>query len=299
MGKFDKQIKDANKIADGWVTESQKFEVFFNRIKKEQVKWEKDEIKILETLVKAKDPKAPARIDDSRKWLADYRKQCEEQYKEHGDFVRGDPRGGSGRICDLLKIKPKDEAYKPVMDAMKKVLISHTKCFMTTEDAWTKDLEPRLSMLDSKLDTLEKLAKGAEGEMEAYAKQLARDLKKFKTDMEGAIKALKADQIEKNIKDMTSDRDGFLAGNEKARSDAYALWATRISVIEKLKALAVKNHKRIVKSIPQDVSKKPMFAKGMNMLDTALKDTSSGMNDAAGRFKNARATFEKVYPKLV
>ncbi len=299
MGQFDKQIKDANKIADGWLTTSQEFEAFFNGMKKEQVKWEKDEIKVIESLVNAKDPKALGRIDQSRKWLADYRNQCEKKYKEHGDFVRGDPRGGSGKICELLKIKPKDAAFKPVMDAMKKVLISHTKCFMTTENAWTKDLEPRFSILDSKLDTLEKLANGGESEMQAYGKQLARDLKKFKADMESAITALKADQIEKNINDMTSNRDAFLGGSEKARSDAYALWASRVSVIEKLKALAVKNYKRIVKSIPQDVRGAPMFNRGMAMLDSALKDVSRDLNDAAGRFKTARATFEKTYPELV
>ncbi|GMG83979.1 hypothetical protein LNKW23_31930 [Paralimibaculum aggregatum] len=299
MGKYDKQIKEANKIADGWLKTSQEAEEFFIRIKKEQVKWEKDEIKRIEGLVNAKDPAAQGRIEQTRIWLADYRKECEKTYKEHGSFVRGEPRRGSAGICEKLKLKPQDDAYKAVMDAMKKVLISHTKQFMTTENAWSKDLEPRLDLLESKLDTLEKLARGAEGQMDAYGKQLARDLKKYKSDMESAVSALKADQIEKNIKDMTSDREGFLGGLEKARRDAYQLWTDRIAIADRLKELAVKNYKRILKSIPQDVRDKPMFARALKMLELALKEAAKALNEVQGRFKTAKATFEKIYPELV
>ena len=129
--------------------------------------------------------------------------------------------------------------------------------------------------------------------------QLARDLKKYKADMASAVTGLKADQIEKNIKDMTSDREGFLGGVEKARRDAYQLWTDRIAIVERLKALAVKNYKRILKSIPEEVRDKPMFARGLKMLEAALKEAATALNEVQGRFKTAKATFEKIYPELV
>ena len=84
-------------------------EAFFVRLNKEQVKWEEDTVKLIEVM---QFDEALNEIEDSRKWLSGYLKQAETRFKNHNDFVRGDPRGGSVRVCELLKIKKGSDAFK-------------------------------------------------------------------------------------------------------------------------------------------------------------------------------------------
>ena len=88
-------------------------EAFFVRLKKEQVKWEEDAVKLIEAKIKGKQfEEALNEIEDSRKWLSGCLKQAETRFKNHNDFVRGDPRGDSVRVCELLKIKKGSDAFK-------------------------------------------------------------------------------------------------------------------------------------------------------------------------------------------
>lgn len=299
MGKFDKEIKEAQKIADSWEKRSQDDETFFIAMKKNGVKWEKDEVGQIEALVKAKDPTAQNRIDGCRKWLADYQKTCADRYDKHAEFVRGAPRDGVAGICAKLKLAKGSEEYKAVSEALTKVLMTHTKQFKATEAAWQRDLKPRIELLFSKLDTLEKLASGAEKEVTAYGKQFAADVTKYKSMMETAIGSLKVDPAIQAIGNMAKDKNGWLSGSEKARADAYSVYLERVSNIPKLKALSEKNYNRILKSVPQEVRDKIMFARPLKALEIAKQGYDKELDKALLVFKNAKATFEKNYPELV
>lgn len=301
MGKFDKQIKDGLKIAEGWMKRSADDHEFFIGMKKNGIAWEKDAIKRIEGLIKdGEADKALGEIEESETWLKDYESQLKDRYKKHYDFIRGDPRDGAKGICNLLKIKEKDEAYKPVMEGTTKVLMQTTKQFQETEAAWKDDVEVRLKLLFSKLDTLKKLASGEEKEMTAYGKQIVKDLELFRKQVADILVNLKADQCEKDIQQMsTGNRQDFVGGNEKFMRDKYRMYGIRIEAIPKLIDVLEKNYNRILKSIPDEVKGKIMFARSLKTLELTKKKADTDLKAALGAFKMCKATFEKNFAELV
>ena len=295
----EKEIKAANKIADGWLATSKSAENYFINYKKEHIKWEKDETKSIHKLIENKDLSAAIdRIDSARKSLAQIKANCEKKYKEHADFILKGPRAGSAGICDSLKIGKKDNCRQAVMDSMKKTLLKHTKQFKSTEMAWTKDVAPRIDLLESKLDTMEKIAAGDEKKMTAYGKQIVRDTKAYVGQMTKAVDALKPSMAELAIKSVTADPANYLKGIEKMQKDQYKVFSDRVDLIEKIRAISTKNHSRVLKSIPDDVKQKFMFQRALKTLDLAKDKIEKDLNEAKQVFKTAMAVFEKNFSHL-
>jgi hypothetical protein len=297
---FEKEIKQAQKVADVWLKKSKDAEEFFIALKKSGIKWEKDNIKTIENSIERKETnEALEMIKDSRKWIDDYEQQAEKVFDQHAKFVRGAPRAGSKGICEEIGLKPKDDAYKPVNDAMAKALLVHTKQFKATEAAWTADLKPRIDLLRSKLDTLEKLAKGEEGKIDAYVKQFTKDTTAYKDQMEKAVTSLKPTMGELAIKNITQNPATWCSGVAKVQIDQYTIFKDRVALVDKLLQLSEKNYNRVLKSVPEDVKSKLMFQRLLKTFQTAHLKVISELKSAQGIFKTAVAVFEKNYPDLV
>ena len=298
---FETEIKLAQKVADEWLERSKRDEAYFIGMKKNGVKWEKDNVVLIEKHVNDGEvQEALEAIKTSRTWLADYTHDCEEVFKKHGDFIRGAPRAGSAGICEKIGLKDKKAAvYEAVNKAMTKALLVHTSQFKATEAAWTNDLKPRINLLTSKLDTLEKLAKGESGNMDAYGKQFAKDSVAYLDQMKTALISLKPTMAEKAIKDITSDPGKWCAGDVKSQTDQYKIFNERVSLIENLLLLSEKNYGRVLKSIPDEVKSKLMFARSLNTFKIKHMEILKDLKVAQGTFKTAVAVVAKNYPKII
>ena len=298
---FEKEIKAAKKIADGWLETSQGYESAFISMKKENVLWEKRAIREIQGYIDNKElSRAIDAVEGSRTILDQITKKCELDAAEHSKFIMGNPRRGADGVCAEMKLGAKDPAYADVMESLTKVLVAHSKQFKATENAWKQDLQVRLDLLKSNLGTLEKIAKGEEGKMIAYSKQLEKDTAAYKVQMEKTVTALKVDTAERVIEEITKDKDNWCGGHPKKQQDQLATLRHRESVVDQLIGLSDKNYNRILKGLPADVRNKT-FALGKQLkdLDAAHDKANKGLNGAKGTFKMAIAVFEKNYPALV
>ena len=297
---FEKEIKAGKKIADDWLARSQGDEAYFIVSKKENVKWEKVYGAHIDKEINTGSADvAMGMINSSRAILADIETACAARHKDHGDFVRGNPRMGTAGVCSELKLKEKDAAYKPVCDALAKMLIAHTKQFKQTEHAWTLDLLPRINMLRSKLDTFEKLAKGTEGKMNAYAKQFGKDAAAYKAQADDTLSKIKPSMADLAISQIFADPTKWLGGSDKVRIDQYNIFQDRIGLVDKLLALADKNYNRVLKAVPDDVKNKMMFARSLKTFEIVHTQAKKELLAAQLSFKTAVSVIEKNYPALV
>jgi hypothetical protein len=298
---FEKEIKEAKKIADAWLKRSKDDETYFIALKKNGVAWEKENIKRIEAMIAEGELNdAWIAIQDCRKWLKGYESDAETRQKKHFAFVRGNPRDGNKGVCAEMKLDSKDPAYKAVTDSLSKMLMTHTPQFQATESAWKDDLLPRIELLKSKLDSLDKLAKNEEGKNTVYRKQFEKDIAAYKDQMGSGLKALKTETITAVIEKMSKTPDTWLGGDEKFRKDQYILFNNRIAAIEKLLELSDKNYKRVLKNLPDDVKSKTFFIGSLlKSFEQDRVTIDKQLNAALGIFKMAKATFEKNFPTLV
>jgi hypothetical protein len=297
---FEKEIKAAKKIADDWLDKSKGYEMAFIAMKKANVAWEKHAIKDIQGYIDANDLKrAVDAVDGARANLDQITKQCEKDAEEHNKFIMGSPRRGAVGVCEEMNLGSKQPAYTAVMESLTKVLVAHSKQFKATESAWKQDLLVRLNLLQSNLDTLEKLAKGEGNKMIAYAKQLEKDTAAYKIQMEKAVNALKADAAERVIQDINSDKANWMGGHPKKQQDQLAVLQHRESLIDQLIALSDKNYNRVLKGLPENV-RKQTFALGKQLkdLNAAHDKATKDLNSAKLTFKMAIAVVQKSYPGL-
>ncbi len=297
---FEKEIKAGKKIADDWLARSEGDEAYFTLSKKENVKWEKDYgAHIDKEINEGSADVAMGMINSSRAILDDIEKACDARYKAHSDFVRGNPRRGTDGVCMELKLKEKDAAYKPVCAALDKMLIAHTKQFKQTEQAWTLDLLPRITMLRSKLDTFEKLAKGTDSKISAYAKQFGKDAAAYKAQADTTISKVKPSMADLAISQIFADPSKWLGGVDKVRLDQLKIFRDRVDMIDKLLALADKNYNRVLKAVPDDIKNKMMFARSLKTFEIVHSEAKKDLLAAKLSFKTAVSVIEKNYPALV
>lgn len=298
---FEKEIKEGKKIADAWLKRSKDDEAYFIGLKKNGVAWEKENIKRIELMVADGDLNdAWIAIQECRKWLKGYENDAVTRQKKHFDFVRGNPRDGNKGVCNEMKLDSKDPAYKAVTDSLSKMLMTHTPQFQATESAWKDDLLPRIELLKSKLDSLEKLAKNEEGKMTVYRKQFEKDVEAYKVQMNAGLGALKTESYMPVIERMSKTPDTWLGGDEKIRKDQYMLFNNRIAAVEKLLELSDKNYKRVLKNLPEDVKAKTfIFGSLLKSFEQDHAKIDKELKAALAVFKYCKVTFEKNFPNLV
>lgn len=298
---FEKEIKEAKKIADAWLKRSKDDAAYFIGLKKNGVAWEKENIRRIELMVNNGEVReALSAIQDGRKWLKSYKNDAQARQKKHFEFVRGNPRDGSKGVCKEMKLDSKDAAFKAVTDSLSKMLMTHTPQFQATESAWSDDLLPRIEMLESKLDSLEKLAKNEQSKMTVYRNQFEKDAKAYKDQMTSGLEALKTSTYPPIINKMNKNPDTWLGGDEKIRKDQYILFNNRIAAVEKMLELSDKNYKRVLKNVPDDVKSKTfLFGSLLKSFEQDRAKIDRELKEALAIFKMCKATFEKNFPGLV
>ncbi|MBC7738550.1 MAG: hypothetical protein H7245_15345 [Candidatus Saccharibacteria bacterium] len=296
---FEKEIKEAQKICDAWMKRSVTDMNYLMQLKKTGINWEKNYIAAIDQMLKANDfTGALATIEEGRQHLDIWFFEAENVYKKHDAFIMGDPRAGTKGICNAIGLKnDKDPAYVAVAKAMDKELISQTKQFKETGNLFNNDLKPKVAVLMSKLDTLEKLAKGSTGKLAAYWEQFSKDRKAYLNSMGNASATLKVNMAEQVIKVITADPQQWMAKVPKARTDNYRVIIARLESVPKIIALSEKNYGRVIKSIPAEMRAQFIFVGTLKSFETEQKAIVNGFTDAEDKFKTAIALIKKNFPE--
>ena len=298
MGKFDREIKDAEKIANGWVNDSDAVEGQFIDIKKNNVKWEKEFAKTIQADI---DNDAPAedilsKIESCRGQLNDIEKQTEAIYKKHCDWARGEPRQGVDFICKKLKLDPKSEAYAAVDKALKRVLLDTAKQFASTEAAWTRDLKPAIQIMYNRLNSFVKIALKQETKNDAYVKQFVKDTDAFKKLCGDAVFGLK---MTSDAADLKKILDGDWDGQEKIITQKFQSYEKKLESLAKIEAIIEKNYRRIVKSVPNGRANALAWARPRRGLDEELKKFKQDMKFADATYKSLIKQMKNKYADVV
>lgn len=298
MGKYDKLIKDGLKIAQEWQNLSARYQNQFLTAKKNNIALEKSVIKDLTKKVEGNGDMAEVlrEVETSRQLLLQNEEALQRAFKEHFDFVRGKPREGSVAICKMLKLKPNTEEWDEVLEGLKRALIDNTKQFAATEATWTKDVEPQLKLLKSRLDTLESIAKGQAKQNDAYLKQFLASKDEFKKMSKDIVVQLKTSQAIDDLKAM--DDPNFMQGITKALVGKLQTYELRVTSIPKLRALVEKNFNRIMKSVPGDYRDKPMWSRAVRTLKSDLESVVKELDFAEKAFGSAAKKFKEKFPHI-
>ncbi|MDT8344952.1 MAG: hypothetical protein RQ752_11055 [Thermohalobaculum sp.] len=296
MGQYDAEIKKAQKIASDWAAQTAKSLKYFTDLKKINVKWDKDHSKVIEAAIKNNDPAAQIMkmIDDAEKYLAQIETEGTKEYQVHYDWARGEPRAGVGGICKALGLKNGTEGYKEVDKALQKVLIGFGKQIAETESAWTRDVKPAIDILRNRLDTLKKVASGAERMIDASVKQLQKEIVAFNKLCSDATGSLKITTDQGDVDKL--QKGAFDGWDDKTRAQKRQTYQKKIDVIPKLEAQLVKNHGRIVKAIPDNLANSQTLKRLRVPLDKALEDARKDLQYALKLCQTLDREFGKKYP---
>lgn len=298
MGKHDKLIKDGLKIAQDWSDTSAKYSAQFLTAKKNNIAWEKKVIKDLTDQVEGGGDMAEVlrEIKASRQYIQQNEAALKKAYDDHYDFVRGKPREGAAAICRMLKLKPDTEEWDAVLEGLKRALIDNTKQFAATEAVWTKDVEPQIKLLKSRLDTLETIAKGEGKKNDAYLKQFLASKEEFKKMGKDITVQLKTNQAVDDLSAM--DKPNFMQGNSKALVGKLQTYELREASIPKLRALVEKNFGRIMKSVPANYREQPLWTRAVKSLEGDRDEIIKDLDFAAKAFGSAAKKFKKNFPHI-
>ncbi|MCL4678171.1 MAG: hypothetical protein KJ017_06210 [Alphaproteobacteria bacterium] len=299
MGKHDKLIKSGLKIVGDWNDTSAQYHDKFMVAKKNNIAWEKSTIKRLTALVEGEGADMKQVLDEielSRNFLRQNEEELERAYQEHYKFVRGKPREGAVAVCEMLKLKKDTEEWDAVLEGLKRALIDNTKQFAATEGVWIKDVKPQIKLLNDRLDALEKIANGASKKNDAYFAQLLKskdDFVKMGKDIEVNLKTSQA------VDDLSAmEKPDFMQNNPKALTGKLQTYELRMTSIPQIRAQVEKNYRRIMKSVPENYLKQPMWARAVKSLEIEFQKILKMLDFAEKAFGAAAKKFKQKYPHI-
>lgn len=298
MGKHDKLIAKGLKIVEDWNNTSVQYRDQFLTAKKNNVAWEKKTIKDLTVQVESNGDmnKVLRDIESCRQFLQQNESALQQAYEEHYKFVRGKPREGAAAVCRQLKLTSDTEEWDAVLEGLKRALIDNTKQFAATEAVWTKDLAPQIKLLKSRLDTLESIAKGEGKKNDQYLKQFLESQEAFKKMTKDITAELKTSQAVDDLSAM--ENPDFMQGNPKALVGKLQTYELRLSNIPKIRALVDKNFGRIMKSIPDNYLKQPMWSRAVRTLENNRDEILKTLDFAEKAFGSAAKKFKQKFPHI-
>lgn len=296
MGKFDKQVKEATRIADGWKRESEDFAARFQSIKKDSLALEKTILKQVQAGVQANKHTDPQMLQHYKSEcatildrLSEFKKAGERIYKEHDTWALKEPRASMRTFSAKLKLgKPGDEAYDAVSEGTKRTLTDVAATLKTTQGVWNRDVSFAIDTQISKVEAVQKILAGDQNKHSAFITQIRKEAKAYEAMCKKSVVAATS-KLSSDAKDLPAAQTGALKGEDpKKLQQKHQLYGQRRDQMKPIMDILEKNHKRVLKSVPKS------FIDGF-MTSKEKADMEKAKTDALLKIKQA----EKLYERLV
>lgn len=302
MGKFDKEITAANKIGKDWIKKAEGYQASLQSIKKDSLKLEKVAMTELQNGIKQGDHLLPkpkldyvTEIERVKDNLETFEKEGKRLFDEHEKWALKEPRSSMSFIAKELNLgKVESEAYQEVSKGIKNMLTEVASAIKETQQIWKNDLKFALDTQKSRLAALESIILDGKNSKSAYITQIRKETDDF-VKLCDTIWVNIGSKIPSHAEELPKVQNGELANNEKKMLDnQYGVFKSRIVEIPKLVAAIEKNHRRILKSVPESFVKGFMISGEKKILDEKEKDLKLKLNQAFKLYEKLIAAYEKM-----
>lgn len=293
---FEREIKEAKKIGDGWIAKGESYKNSFALIKKEHLALEKGGLKDIQRDVAdgaADVKKHLEQLETVKERFQMFIDEGQRLYKEFDAWALGEPRSSMTAINKKLQLgDEKDEKYKAVAAGIKTQLTDVATVIAEVQRAWRSDLEVALKNNMDKLTTLEQIINKETGKNKGFLDQLEKAIDRYAAECKTAYVALKMDVIERDLEDLKA---GKMAQKDPTIIvQKQHVVEQRIAIIPKIVAQIEKNYRRVGKTVPDDFLDS-FVAKGAKAHLAKVKaEIDKQMADAADLCARTVEAFKKL-----
>lgn len=294
MGKYDKEIAKAEKIGEEWKETSEGYAARLHSIKKDSLAPEKKALADLRDAIDkgqhnhSKDAREDieSQLETIRERLETYMKEGQRLFDEHEKWSLGDPRSNMGYIGKTLKLgDARSEPYTEVATGIKRLLTEVASAISATQKAWKEDLKPALEIHLASVTALEKILSGEKGKAGAFLEQLKSEAKSF---VESCTKAFTNLKVQSDAVNLPAAQQGTLDKSQATKNaQMFQLYEKKLALIPEIAAQIEKNHKRILKSVPES------FLNGF-MASKEKKEMEEAKEALMLRLKQATTLYTKL-----
>jgi hypothetical protein len=279
MGKYDRQIQQAQLIGQGWMNKSEGFADEFSVMKKNNMKWEKDTLTTLQKQIQTNQHTDPTtakaiagEVDTTRENLKEFRIEAKRLFDEHENWALTEPRKSMAPIAKKLQLGAEgSEAYKAVAEACNRQLTEVAGVLKSTQRAY-KDLTFALDAMDKRVAGIEAIVVQGQGKSTVWIKQVKAQAKQFSEYCANELANFKH-QPDFIAKLRAGDFDGWAPTQVKQQ---LQLAEARAAQVPGIIAQIEKNHGRIVKSVPAEFMSGFMTSSDRQAMEKVKSDTILG-----------------------
>jgi hypothetical protein len=183
---YEKEIKEAKAIGDGWIEEGEGYKAQFRVIKKEHLALEKGALKKIQQAVDGNEPDLKKHLGELEAIKENLKKFYDEGKRlidEFDKWALKEPRQSMAFISEELKLGDvKSEKYKAVQAGIKSQLTDVASMLAEVQRAWRSDLEIALKNHMDRVETLEQIINGVDYPLKSSSLKTIRDKTGFHYD---------------------------------------------------------------------------------------------------------------------
>jgi hypothetical protein len=253
---YEKEIKEAKKIGDGWLKTTQSARANLVSLKKDNLALEKGALRRVQAAIQngahndpAERKKLENELDVIEDRLKDYLRMGKKIFDDHDKWALGDPRSNMGFIGPKLKLGPATgPAYKAVSTACKRMLTDVATGIAATQAAWKDDLQFSLKTHMDAVTAARKILDKDSGVRQAFLQQISGEVDRFIKYCDSAFTNLK---VTADARDLSDIKGGVMAQKDKMVQDQkLQQYEKKLTLIPEIQAQLNKNYQRVIKSVP-------------------------------------------------
>jgi len=253
---YEKEIKEAQKIGDGWLKTTQSARGNLIGLKKDNLALEKGALRQVQAAIQNGDHNDPVKrkrlaneLDVIEDRLKDYLRMGKKIYDDHEKWALGDPRSNMGFIGPKLKLGPSTgPVYKAVASACKRMLTEVATGIAATQKAWKDDLQFSLKTHMDAVTAARKILDKDAGVRQAFLQQISGEVDRFVKFCDQTFASLK---VPADARDLSDIKGGVMAGKDKMVLDQkLQQYEKRLKLVPEMQAQIDKNYQRVIKSVP-------------------------------------------------
>jgi len=255
---FEKEIKAAQQIVDGWKKEAQNYVDLVTTTKKGPLKSNKDLLEKVAIAAAARDPNVNLKdkygqdIIEAIRDLKQLREGAERNFKKFKEWSMDEPRSSMKAINSKLKLSK--EAYAAAEVGIRKQLSEVSEVVQAGERAWKADLMIAIDNWITKAEALNKIInENATAKLAIHA-QFSENAKRFMNECDRILAELKPERLKNDMRTVAdANKVKELSEEQKLHiGPVMAVFRTRATSIPKTIELLEKNVLRVFKSAPPD-----------------------------------------------
>lgn len=300
MGDFDKEIKQAKEIGQGWIKTSEDYYAKLQSLKKGKLTDIKDEISSIQKAAETGHDLISQEITEELEYRLDKAekdlKACATEggkiFDAHDSWALKEPRHNMRPIGTKLGLgSPTDKKYVAVAAGCKSMLSEVAQALSNVDRLWKEDIKFQITTQEKRIESQRKILNGIQSEAQSYTDQLKKSAKAFTDQCAQVFTELK---VQGDSLYLFPAQNGTLdPKKESSWVQSPALFRKKLAAIPSILALMDKNYKRMEKSVPSEHFETFLKSKDGKELDAAWTKLKNQLKQATTLYTKLLEAFEK------